>query len=101
MGTHISWVSSRLSPLPGGCAVYVLKVFPGENLHQVLALTCEFLKSTPFKFALVCGYWRSLLQVDFPQSQPWNSEAATQFSETVSLVAQSHEIPILNTFMVD
>jgi len=96
-----------LSPLPCGCAVYVLKVFPGENpgafggLHQVFALTCEFLKRTPFKFALVCGYWRSLLQVDFPQSQPWNSEAATQFSETVILVAQSHEISILNTFMLD
>jgi hypothetical protein len=39
---------------------------------------------------------RSLLRVDFPQSQPWNSETATQFSETVTVVAQSHEIRILN-----
>ena len=30
-GTHISWVASRLSPLPCGCAVYVLKVCPGDN----------------------------------------------------------------------
>ena len=46
--------------------------------------------------AFLCRYLRSLLRVDFPQSQPWNSETATQFSETVTVVAQSHEIRILN-----
>ena len=98
-GTHISWVSSRLSPLPCGCSVYVLKVCPGDiafgGSSPRFLPNAWILKSTHFKFALVCGYLRSFAGIcarcctliSCSHNHGWNSEAATQFSETVNLVA--------------
>ena len=106
-GTHISWVSSRLSPLPCGCSVYVLKVCPGDiafgGSSSGFLHNAWILKDTHFKFALVCRYLRSfagicarcgtlIATMDGTQKQPRNS---------LKQLIWSHEIPILNTCMAD
>ena len=112
--THISWVSSRLSPLPRGCAVYVLNVFPGDTphafggLHQVFALTREFWKAhilslrsfadicAPLQvFALVAAGWFSAfatMELRSSYAILWNSQSGRTIAWFFS---------ILNTCMHD
>ena len=91
-GTHMSWVSSRLSPLPCGCAVYVLKVCPGDiafgGSSSGSCTAREFWKAHILSlrsFADICA--RACRLIFRSHNHGWNSEAATQFSETVNLVA--------------
>ena len=109
-GTHMSWVSSRLSPLPCGCAVYVLKVCPGDiafgGSSSGSCTAREFWKAHILSlrsfadicarlrvFALVAAGWFSAVTtMDGTQKQPRNS---------LKQLIWSHEIPILNTRMAD